>query len=746
MRELVRHKKYIVLLLFVLLASTVRFFIISYDTALEIYPDELIYYNIAKDLYHHSPLSIHGNLFSLQNIAYSIFLMPFMLIENSVIRIRVIMFANALILSSCAFPVFLICREISLEKKYRWMSVLIILLWPDMSMNATLMAENLYWPLVLWTIYFFIKFMKTESAKFSIPAAIFSYMSYFCKEVGICLPLALISCYIIYYLIQRIFWKQTVKINRQFFWSLLAYYGTFAGLFVLIKQLFFAGNINLYTNTLFGNALSGTYNIMYFLYSLIYYLLAIILAFGIFPIIYMIGFYKYLDKITQKLTIFSLVFLTGSALMIVFMITVREDLGAEIPRIHLRYIAVFAAILMPLFFKVIQTLRNVQISNICKKRILFWLSLIMVSLFFQFKGPGVGVSIEHSALTYYDVVREHLGTREMDLDNAYIFYLYVIVINLFLIFFVFSINYQMLYKNTIKYFITAIIIVNCVNNYAVTKKIYMAHTVDSFMIAEMSDINDWFHRNNMLQENILYIGDANTFSKYRKIFDTYFDGTNITAVSSVQFSEQLLEKELSNIEEYTFIEPLFGKPYEDVTNINYIIIENAEMSGLALTDVNEITELSGNTYKVYQNRDKDKLNIKSLKSELDINFFGDAYNCLPYVLQGISWMENGYSWTDGREFEMNVPIKTTSNSVHIRISVVGTYNGDQAYMVLSEGNCILSDVLNGAGEIEFDLPVTNKNISYQILLPNAVSPKSIGENDDPRILAIKISKVSIVFQ
>lgn len=80
MRELVRHKKYIVLLLFVLLASTVRFFIISYDTALEIYPDELIYYNIAKDLYHHSPLSIHGNLFSLQNIAYSIFLMPFMLI------------------------------------------------------------------------------------------------------------------------------------------------------------------------------------------------------------------------------------------------------------------------------------------------------------------------------------------------------------------------------------------------------------------------------------------------------------------------------------------------------------------------------------------------------------------------------------------------------------------------------------------------------------------------------------------
>lgn len=745
-----RGRELLGIFVLVIFSTILRFLVTNYDKIMSIYPDELIYYGVSKSIFNGTDILVHGNPTSIQNIAYSFFLIPFMMIEDSVIRIKVITFANGLLLASSVFPVWLICKELSLKKNDRILSVVIILLWPDMATSGVLMAENLYWPLIVWTIYFIIRFMRTEQIRYAIPAGMMSYLAYFCKEVAICLPLALVGYYVVYPAVQRVLFKENPRklYNKRNLSGLIIYICVFAAGYIGAKKFLFLGGTNAYANenTVGLGAVMSAYNLVYMLYAFLYYLIAIILASGIFPVCYSIALYRYLDKVTQKVITFLLIFLSGSALVIAYTITVREELGTVAIRIHLRYIAMFVVIFIPLFFKAIQTVQQIESDVKWKSNVFLVLGIYWIVFLFIFKGVASGATTEHCAISYYDLVRSAKSILSINRENAYTFYPFAAVLNVLIVVLTYKINKHIIKKKSVMLFTIGIISACCINYCITERKIYQVHSANSEMVSEMSDINSWFQQNGAIHANVLYIGASGKFSQLRKTFDTYFDGTNILTISSERIDEhQRLLNDTIHVDDLKLTEVIWEKNYGNISNIEYIIAERAGVSGLTISNVDEIEEISADAYIVYRNLDSKKLTLTSPAPDMEIWFYGNNYNCNLYDLQGVSGREEEYTWTDGAKVSFNIPAAPGAASVHSCITVGGTYNGRQEYSIISGSQYLLSDAISGGGKIEFDVPVIDGQIRFDIFLPNAVSPKEKGESEDARKLSLQLLNASFTY-
>ena len=76
------------------------------------YPDEIVYYDLAKSLADGTPFRVHEIAYGFRNVAYSLLLSPLMQITNTLTRVRMISAINAVLMSVTAFPVWMICREV----------------------------------------------------------------------------------------------------------------------------------------------------------------------------------------------------------------------------------------------------------------------------------------------------------------------------------------------------------------------------------------------------------------------------------------------------------------------------------------------------------------------------------------------------------------------------------------------------------------------------------------------------------
>ena len=75
MHKITKNKDNIILVLMVLLHTLALFVILNFTKAIETYPDELAYYNIAKSLFYNNGVKMHGvsfsTFFQLHNICFN---------------------------------------------------------------------------------------------------------------------------------------------------------------------------------------------------------------------------------------------------------------------------------------------------------------------------------------------------------------------------------------------------------------------------------------------------------------------------------------------------------------------------------------------------------------------------------------------------------------------------------------------------------------------------------------------------
>lgn len=729
----------------VIVHTVLLYLIIDFDRAMETYRDELIYYNIAKCIANGQPFTMHGNIFNFTKVLYSLVLSPLFLIKNTVLRMHLIGLLNSTLMSLSIVPVWLMCNELGVNKKYRWIAIFIIAISPDMLMAATFMSENLYWPLTLFTFYFVIRLIKYNDTIDVIILSVLSLLCYFCKEVGICVSLAVIALFILSPLESYFVDKNNIKTDNlvQYFKknfqlkNFLIYLLTCFIIYILIDKIVFSKVQNSYSVAdVFTNERVTSFSFLF--QSLGYYVIAVTISFFIIPVIYPLSIYKNLHCVTRKAFFYFIILFLGTVATIVYTITMREDIGKDIVRIHLRYVSSYIGILFPIFGSSL-----LSINKKIDKRLWIGLTIFVILSFVFFNGAETG-SIPESMSLYYIV---YYTRKVLELFGGKIFKIFTVgfIVNLAIALLIF-IGYLLRNKLRIVYrlFLLTIVVI-CFLNYKYLLSIMYAggYSVLSQPLKEMSSINSYFYDNNLKNDSVMFISQE-WYIKNSKIFDTYFETEKNYSISYSSFSDSIencYEKTI-DVAEIKFFDSLLNE-YLDVDKIDYFIVDTAAGNIEDLVEnLTYMDEVSTGVFSVYKNSNPTKIDKKNYLFE-KINFYESEYNANNFEIFGVSHPEQNFSWTDGKEFIFNYDAKQEIENVVVSLDIVGTYNGAQNYIIYSDDTEISSGCIEGAGEINFQLRIADGNGNFKIVLPDAVSPKEIGESEDSRILALAISNICL---
>lgn len=612
--KLLKEKKTMLLIAFAVFISTiVQFKLGDFVKATETYGDELLYIDIAKSIFNGDGITVRGADFNFQKLLYSLCIAPLFIIKDSIIRVKFITLLNSFLMSISIIPAWLIGRELELKTGYRWALIIFVAFWPDLLTSGTFMSEIVFWPVLLFSFWCFIRGEKDNSIKYSAIAGALSYLTYFSKEVGLCIVVAVVGYYIADQLLNLFFGKCGEKKEYLILKAknLAGYIVSFAICFLAFKfvvfPLFFGGAANTY-------GLGSTngydwYKIIYMIYALIYYLIATLVAFMIVPVLYPLAVIRELDKFTKQVYLFAVIFTGVSCAVVDYMLVNSSDLGLAYPHIMLRYYAPVVVLFFAVFFRSVQ-----QVQTVNNKMILVN-ALILVGvagafIIFMFKGTDVSCISEHFSLRVFDVYKDIYPIK--GLETAYPVYIHAILLSgVLLILSVIAILLIHVKKPI------ALIVAFCmaigvcyVNDVHSHRFIVGGMSVDPACVEEMSQINDYFHDNDIMSSSVLYIQEY-TFGKETKIFDTYFDGSNICVVNSTDLCNIMGQDEdgIINVSELDLNEFHYGAKY-DVNEFDYIIVYRHTTDKVLLTNVQAIPEISGQFYDVYMNTSPSQLQVQ----------------------------------------------------------------------------------------------------------------------------------------
>lgn len=757
-----KNKNAVILVVCILLHTVVLYGICNFRKSIETYGDELLYYSIARSLFLGQGIMVHGVPSHFQNLAYSFYLIPFFYISNGILRMKVITLANSFLISLSVIPVWFLCKELKLKETYKWFVIILVMVSPDMFTAGTLMSENLYWVLSLTALYFCVKAILSCKKSDSCIAAVCCYLAYFCKEVGICIALAYIGFGILNPLIDGLIGSNDIKKNvgsilkrikcsyQKFFenkiWMNLFLFTIVYGLcYLFFKNVLFREVNSFYEDAMDFSFMSDRYSIFYMVYGFLYYILAAILAFMIYPIIYPIVHYRKIGQEVRTAFLYGLVLFVGTIIVIILTITVKEDLGKFIPRIHLRYMAPMIGLFLPVFFKSLSDIEENR-AYIRKSRKI----MVMVCIWFWvmstfiYKGVFGECVTENASLAFSNFLSINFGNLGINENHTVIFYPAAIVTSIGLGFLLLMWNGFEHFKK--KYFPTVLflscLLLSVTNFLTSISNLYNAYYADRQQVSEMDLINSYFRNHGLEDKHVMFVCEY-WWIKNAKIYDTYFDSINAFEISYKALINTIYERagERIPISDIDFHEEVWATPYQ-IDKIDYFISSSDMLSLDSVMDGLEmVPEISGENFVVYKNLDTSQISLRK-DQFVEINFDAENYNAPLFVQSGISQCEGAYTWTDGNKMQVRT-FANTEKSLKVHFYLTGIFQGQQRVIVQQGENVIFEEAICGVNEFEFELsPINNGDCSFQVYFPDAVSPYELGMSADERKLAISLEKIT----
>ena len=129
-----------------------------------------------------------------------------------------------------------------------------------------------------------------------------------------------------------------------------------------------------------------------------------------------------------------------------------------------------------------------------------------------------------------------------------------------------------------------------------------------------------------------------------------------------------------------------------------------------------------------------------------ISLSGMSWNADKYITSGISKNEKVFTWTDGNKVEFNA-IDVSSyddGDLTLVIDVADTYNGEQTVLVYQDDKIVYEGKIEGEGQITVPLDSCD-TLNIRMELPDAVSPLELDGSGDDRVLALQLTKISLVY-
>lgn len=127
-----------------------------------------------------------------------------------------------------------------------------------------------------------------------------------------------------------------------------------------------------------------------------------------------------------------------------------------------------------------------------------------------------------------------------------------------------------------------------------------------------------------------------------------------------------------------------------------------------------------------------------------IFFFGAHNNSRAYITTGLSGTEEHFTWTEGHHLDFFAAFEDyePQKSIHSFIDC-GVFNGTQRVNVIVNESQRIELVARDGIPLEFDFePSDNGKVHIAMDFPDAVSPKSLGMSEDPRVLALALKTIT----
>lgn len=239
-----------------------------------------------------------------------------------------------------------------------------------------------------------------------------------------------------------------------------------------------------------------------------------------------------------------------------------------------------------------------------------------------------------------------------------------------------------------------------------------------------------------------------------------FCGIDISPQKCVLFAEKLSTDSLSAAKEiYNWLLQYGSDDLNNSEYVNLLYTKILGRSSVAIEEINGWVAILENStqsrldilYSFLSSQefqDAHKLNdFISYDTDRDIICFSDInYNADKYVSSGISYSENDYAWSDGNKIEFQrMKLSETGEKAYLfTLSLLGVYNGEQQVIIFCNGTEVMNRIINGAVELVIPITTDTQGIAeLTISLPDAISPKEIGESNDTRELALQLEKIQI---
>ena len=332
-----------------------------------VYPDETRFFDIARSLAENGAILVRGIPTTFQKILYPLFITPaFLLADDQIVQMNIIRIINCALVSSTVFPVAMLAKKLTSNRTVALISLLFTISLPDMAYSATFMSESLYMPLCIWLFY--IACCAVTERKlikrlvYFVILGLLSYLVYFTKEIGAAFVIAAALLLIVDTI--RGWQRQnqpgtetgrgteTATLKQHRFdtrllarnaLSAAALSAAFFGTFLALKLTAFQGMGNTYAieenDHITLAALSSPTVLLYLVYSAATLFIAAILSFYAAPAFLAVHGYGAMNEENKKAFLFSAFSFIVMIGAIAYTLSIREDLGEPVPRLHMRFVA-----------------------------------------------------------------------------------------------------------------------------------------------------------------------------------------------------------------------------------------------------------------------------------------------------------------------------------------------------------------------------------------------------------------------
>jgi hypothetical protein len=164
-----------------------------------IFNDEAEYHWLSSEIYH------FGRLYSHQyGPLYPLLISPTFFFEDSQIHFYLVKLINILVYSSGVFPLYLLSRKILASNSWAILIALVGILGPISAYSHLVWADPLYYTLIFWSYFYFIKYLESRTIRDIFYSGIFIGFGFLAKQAAILLPIA----YCFYFIYEKIAKRQ----------------------------------------------------------------------------------------------------------------------------------------------------------------------------------------------------------------------------------------------------------------------------------------------------------------------------------------------------------------------------------------------------------------------------------------------------------------------------------------------------------------------------------------------------------